>query len=61
MPRSQWLRSSSIQALIMLGATIIRTMFLQILILYIVVAAIDFMFQRKNFANDFTKNSIRWS
>lgn len=44
-----WLDAAGLLAL---GATIIKKMFLQIVLLYVVVAAIDFMFQRKNFATE---------
>ena len=42
----------SAQALMMLGAGIIKKLFMYIIILYLVVAIVDFVFQRKNFSND---------
>ncbi|MBC7460245.1 MAG: EscU/YscU/HrcU family type III secretion system export apparatus switch protein [Thermoleophilia bacterium] len=42
----------SAQGLMMLGAGIIKKLFMYIIILYLVVAIVDFAFQRKNFNND---------
>jgi flagellar biosynthesis protein FlhB len=42
----------SAAALMMLGAGIIKKLFMYIIILYLIVAIVDFTFQRKNFNND---------
>ena len=38
--------------LLALGGTVIKSMFIKVILLYIIVAAVDFAFQRKNFAKD---------